>query len=128
VCYQYYNPSPSGRNVGDCAVRAIAKATDREWEEAYTALCLVGYEMDDLPNSNAVFGRHLERNGFKKRFIPNSCLDGYTVEDFCLDHPEGTFVLCLSGHVVCVKNGTLWDTWDSRREIVLYYFEKVEKG
>ena len=28
----WYNPSPTGRNVGDCAVRAIAKALDIDWE------------------------------------------------------------------------------------------------
>ena len=28
-----YNPSPTGRNVGDCAVRAIAKALGTDWEK-----------------------------------------------------------------------------------------------
>lgn len=30
-----YNPNPAGRRVGDCAVRAVAKALDTDWETAY---------------------------------------------------------------------------------------------
>lgn len=123
--YSYYNPSPSGRNVGDCAVRAVAKATKQTWEKAYAALCLEGYEVDDLPNSNAVFGRYLEKHGFEKQFIPNSCLRWYTVADFCEDYPEGTYVLVLSGHVVCVEDSVLYDSWNSGNEVILYYFQKL---
>lgn len=119
-----YNPNPRGRNVGDCAIRAVAKATGQSWETTYAALCVEGFCVGDLPNSNSVFGRYLERNGFEKRSIPDSCISEYAIDDFCRDHPEGTYVLCLSGHVVCVEDGTLWDSWDSGREIVLYYFEK----
>lgn len=30
--FQYYNANPLGRNVDDCAVRAISKATDKSWD------------------------------------------------------------------------------------------------
>lgn len=30
-----YQPNPCGRNVGDCAVRAISKALGMDWETAY---------------------------------------------------------------------------------------------
>lgn len=35
----FYNPSPVGRSVGDCSVRAIAKALNIDWEtdRAYRA-------------------------------------------------------------------------------------------
>ena len=33
-----YNPNPRRNRVGDCAIRAIAKATDQDWEMAYTGL------------------------------------------------------------------------------------------
>ena len=34
--YQYYNPNPTGRTmVGDCSIRAIAKALGVDWEKAY---------------------------------------------------------------------------------------------
>ena len=43
-----YNPNPRRNRVGDCAIRAIAKATDQEWEMAYTGLYVKGYSMGDL--------------------------------------------------------------------------------
>lgn len=42
-----YNPNPVGRRVGDCAVRAIAKALDTSWEGAYLALVINGLQMCD---------------------------------------------------------------------------------
>ena len=30
--WEYYNPNPAGNRVGDCAVRAICKATGLDWE------------------------------------------------------------------------------------------------
>ena len=39
-------------------------------------------------------------------------------------HPSGTYILALSGHVVCVVDNVLYDTWDSSNEIVLYYWQK----
>ena len=43
-----YNPNPRRNRVGDCAIRAIAKATDQDWEIAYTGLYVKGYSMGDL--------------------------------------------------------------------------------
>ena len=48
----------------------------------------------------------------------------YTVDDFCGDHPVGTYILAIDGHVVCVQDGFYWDTWDSGQEIPIYYWER----
>lgn len=124
MSYAYYNPNPIGRNVSDCSVRAICAALDMAWESAYTALCLEGYVMCDLPNSNACWGSLLLRNGFKKQLISDSCLNGYTVEHFAKDNAEGVFVVAVPNHVVCIKDGEILDSWDSGNEIVLYAFKK----
>jgi hypothetical protein len=42
-------------------------------------------------------------------------------------HPTGYYLLALDEHVVAVRNGYYYDTWDSGDMIVLYYWEK-EKG
>ena len=44
----YYNPSPAGRNVGDCAVRAVAKALDTDWETAYALIASAGFAIHDV--------------------------------------------------------------------------------
>lgn len=121
-----YNPNPTGRSVGDCAVRAVAKALDIDWETAYVMITTNGYQMGDMPSSDSVWGAVLRQNGFYRQALPNRCPDCYTVEDFCYDHPEGTFVLGFGGHTATVVDGNLYDSWDSRREIPIYMWYRKE--
>lgn len=80
--------------------------------------------MHDMPSSNAVWGAFLKKEGFKRYIIPNECPDCYTVEDFCIDNPRGTYVLATGTHAVCVRDGFFYDTWDSGKELPIYYFTK----
>ena len=53
--YVYYNPNPVGRiAVGDCTVRAISKALNISWDDAYDLLADAAKGMGDMPSSNAV--------------------------------------------------------------------------
>lgn len=125
--YRYYNTNPMGRNVGDCVVRAVSKATGQGWGETYLALCVQGYMDGDLPSANAVWGAYLRTLGYRRQIIPDTCPDCYTVAEFAAEHPCGTYILALSGHVVCVQDGTIYDSWDSSNEIVLYFWERSNK-
>lgn len=122
--YIQFNPNPAGRHVGDCAVRALAAALGKSWEEAYTDICDAGYNMCDMPSSDAVWGAVLRQNGFYKKAISNYCPDCYTVDDFCHDNPIGTFVLGFGGHAATVIDGNLYDSWDSSKEIPTYVWYK----
>ena len=124
--YREYNPNPVGRRVGDCAVRAIAKALDIDWETAYLKLIINGFQMGDVPSSDSVWGATLRQNGFYRKSIPDTCPDCYTAKDFCEDHPQGVYVLGFGGHVATVKDGDLFDSWDSSNEIPQYYWYKEE--
>lgn len=115
---------PTRENVGDCTVRAISKATGKEWGETYFAMAIEGYLEGDMPSANAVWGAYLRRIGYKRYMVPDTCPDCYTVGKFADEHPEGTFILALSGHVVCVQDGVIYDSWNSENEIVLYYWQK----
>lgn len=121
-----YNPNPDGIRVGDCVIRALTKALGVDWETAYWLVCLQGNQMRNMPSSNAVWGALLKKYGFTRQVIPNECPDDYTVEDFCNDNPQGTFVIAIKDHVVCVRNGNLYDSWDSLSELPLYYWQKEE--
>jgi hypothetical protein len=46
--YEHKNPNPKDKNVGDCTVRAIALATNQEWDKVYLDLCLQGYTESDI--------------------------------------------------------------------------------
>lgn len=124
--WAYYNPNPTGRSVGDCAVRAVAKALNTDWESAYKMIVENGFAMGDMPSSDSVWGAVLRQNGFYKMAIPNACPDCYTAEDFCNDNPIGTFVLGFGGHVATVVDGTLFDSWDSSMEVPIYVWFRKE--
>lgn len=129
--WQMYNPNPTGRSVGDCAVRAISKALDIDWETAYLMIAKNGYQMGDMPSSDSVWGAVLRQNGFYRKAIPNECPDCYTVADFINDNPKGTFVLGFGGHTATVVDGELYDTWNSLNEIpqfVWYRKDENENG
>ena len=119
-----YNPNPTKKNVGDCTVRAISKATNQSWEQTYIELALRGFMMGDMPSANAVWGADLKRHGYIRRIIPENYPDFYTVRNFADDHPNGTYILALSGHVVCIIDGVLYDSWDSSGEIPIYFWCK----
>ena len=122
--YVYYNPNPTSRRVADCAVRAVAKALDTDWETAYALIATNGYAMGDIIASDAVWGSVLRQHGFYRESVPNTCPDCYSAEDFCRDNPKGTFVLGFGGHVATVVDGNLYDMWDSSNEIPQFVWYK----
>ena len=119
-----YQPNPCGRNVGDCAVRAISKALGMDWETAYAVIVSAGFDMCDMPSSNSVWGAVLRKHGFIRESIPNTCPECYTAEDFCRDHPHGIYVLGFGNHVATAINGDLFDSWNSLSEIPQYYWKE----
>ena len=127
MSYRNYNPNPIARNVGDCAVRAIAKALDIDWEKAFMLLMASAYQMGDMPSSDAVWGAVLRQHGFYREVVPNTCPDCYTARDFCIDHPKGVFVLAFGGHVAAVVDGDLYDTWDSTNLYPQFYWYRKDE-
>lgn len=122
--YIEYNPNPAGRRVGDCSVRAVAKALDVGWEKAYALMAANGYSMCDMPSSDSVWGSVLRQHGFYRDAVPNTCPDCYTAQDFTSDHPKGVYVLGFGGHVATVVDGNIYDSWDSSNEIPQFYWHK----
>lgn len=121
------NLNPCHKRVGDCSVRAISNALGIDWKEAYCILATKGYSSCDVMNADHVIGSVLKDNNFSRSIIPNSCPDCYTADDFCEEHKNGVFVLFFGGHVACVRDGLLLDTWDSSQEIPQYYWAKEER-
>lgn len=124
--WKLFNNNPTGRNVGDCAVRAVSKALDVSWETAYIMIASNGFSMGDMPSSDSVWGSVLRQNGFYRKAIPNTCPDCYTAEDFARDNPIGTFVLGFGGHVATIVDGYLYDAWNSSGEIPVYVWYRKD--
>lgn len=122
--YTYYNPNPLGHHRGDCTVRALCKATDCSWDYVHSVLCAISNAYKDMPSADHVYGVFLRMQGFKRYIVDDHDQDVYTVRDFCEDNPEGTYILAIAGHVVCVVDGVYYDSWDSGGEIPLYYWKQ----
>lgn len=122
--WKQYNDNPLGKKVGDCTIRAISNALDMSWDDTYIALALQGYIMCDMPSANHVWGAYLRKNGFVRKITPESCPYCYTVHDFCADHPSGVYIVALQGHVITIRDGDYYDSWDSGNETPIYYFER----
>lgn len=122
--YIPFNNNPCNRRVGDCVVRAISKVMDKSWEDTYMALAFQGIMLCDMPTANHVWGSYLSENGFKREIVENSCPDCYSVAQFCIDNPTGTYVLATGTHVIAVENGNYYDSWDSGDEVPIYAWRK----
>ena len=125
--WMYFNNNPAGRHVGDCSVRALSVALNTDWETAYALAALNGYLMNDVISADSVWGSVLRQNGFYRHAIPNTCPDCYTIGDFAEEHPDGTYVVGTGTHVVTIRDGTVFDSWDSTQEIPQFYWHKEEK-
>ncbi len=126
MAWKEWNPNPTSRRVGDCAVRAVARALGVDWETAYLKIAAAGYGMGDMPSSDSVWGAVLRQNGFYRKAVPNTCPMCYTVEMFAQEHPEGIYVLALGCHVVTVEDGDWYDTWNSGDEVPQFYWYREE--
>jgi hypothetical protein len=92
------------------------------WETAHLTLDVMAIGMGDMPSSDAVWGAVLRQHGYFKYLVNEYT----TAADFCEEHPRGTYVLAFGGHVATVINGDLYDSWDSSKEVVQYYWSKEE--
>lgn len=125
--FRYLNVNPYRILVPDCTIRAITVLTGKTWEEVYDGVCAEGKLMHNMPSSNAVWSSYLSKLGYVRTPMPNTCPDCYTVDDFCHEHQTGKYLLALFEHVVAVVDGYYYDTWDSGRKVVLYYWKGVDQ-
>lgn len=122
----FLNPNSCGISTGDCVVRALSIAMDKDWHEIYLDLCAIGYCMCDWGNSNRCWQEYLTYYGYECEAVPYNKNSRYAVRDFANEHPKGTFILATGAHVVTVKDGSYYDTWDSGSEIPVIYFHKPD--
>lgn len=124
MAFIYYNPNPLKKHTGDCVIQALCKVMGLSWEEVFLGLSEISLLVYEVPESNTVWDIYLRENGFSRHAIPDTCPVCYTVEDFCLDYPYGTYVLGTGNHAVAIVDGNIFSTWDCSNEIPIVYYEK----
>lgn len=106
--FHYYNANPFGRHVNDCTVRAISLATERSWEDTYKLLAEYGCEKG-ITFSEVDFINDFLADRYKRYCLPPQAK---TVRDFLDMKLEGRWLITMNGHITCVIDGILYDTFD----------------
>lgn len=114
------NVNPYGKNMEDCLIRAITKATDKDYMEVMDGLIAVADEHEweiDETRTGAVYLKSIGWDLFE----PSRRV---TVNQFSklVTDPRVVFV---RGHATYTEGGNIYDTWNCSRYKVNYIFAKV---
>lgn len=109
-----YNANSRNHSTGDCTIRALSIAYGMRYDDVHRDLL----KIDSQYWYDFVWTQFISTHGYisKKRVKQ----DAITLSEFADIHNEGTYLVTvgktaatLSSHVVCLENGTVWDTWNS---------------
>ena len=97
----------------DCAVRAYAIAKEIPYTDAHLLFEKAGRR----PQHRTYWEIYTKlRIKFTFRYI--------TVKNFIIQHPEGSFYVCMNGHAFVIKNGVIFDNRKlSGRIVIKRWFE-----
>ena len=126
---KYYNANSSGRSTGDCVKRAISFAFDIPYTQAAK---LLNNKMKDLKFDSwqiyPVFKNVIRDLGGGESV---DVKDTITVDEFAdTNDPNYIYIVLVSekpkgrtSHLLTIRNGKVWDSWDSRDYYVRYYWK-----
>ena len=127
--FHFYNANPKGKFTGDCSIRAICTALGKPWEEVAVGMAEIACETGYSPCTSDCEDEYLARNGWvKMKQAKKSSGKKYTGKEFVKLNSKTTMVAHIGGHhTVCIKDGKVWDTWDSTEGCVGNYWIKGAK-
>lgn len=108
--WKYYNANAKGKSVNDCVVRAISKAEGKSWDKTYDELSNIAQSEGILLDDVNFVEDYLDK---RYRRVPHH---SKTVGEFIKEYKKGTYLITMPGHITCIINGTLYDTFDCRKE------------
>lgn len=129
--YKYYQPNRKDLKdkYGDCTIRALSKALNVSWIEAFELTIPYCKEYQctnifDMPHN--LEAEVMSKLGFKYYGISNkSGSKRPTVAGFAKTHNKGVFILNVANHEVAVIDGVYFDTWDCGSKSLYGYYEKI---
>lgn len=125
--YKYYQPNKKDLKdkYGDCVIRALTKAMNKEWLEVFEELLPYARQLQCMPSEKLCYETYLKANGFEYVGISNKKGSKRpTVDRFAKDHKQGTYVLNVANHIVAVVDGIYYDKWDCGECCLYGYLEK----
>jgi len=115
---KYFKPLFKKDRTNDCSIRAIAHALDKDYMEVMKEIFSLAIEMVRMPNDDLVVETYMNQLGYKRHKTltqrNGDKLSLYCVEKF--PHKTGVYLIRVSKHWTCVKEGVLYDTWNCSRK------------
>lgn len=138
--YTYRQENPKGKKTGDCVIRALASAMQKDWDTIYDDLYKIGKKYKLMPNDDHCYERYLKENGWTKQKQPRKADNTkYTGIEFLewLDaevkrgHKDKSSVIISIGsqHLSMIEWSTIsgfviCDSWDCSRRCVGKYWTR----
>ncbi len=114
--YIYYNANPLGRQVNDCAVRAISLAENSSWDETYDKLSAYAKERGMLLDEAKFLEPYLDSKYPKVYYRCTKC--NKSLGELLPTIRKGIYLITMKGHITCSINGVVFDTWDCTERTV----------
>lgn len=113
--HKYYNPNPRKIETADCVVRAMIRATGRDWDSIYKELYEIGFEKKVMPNNKEAWEEFLKRHDFvyNKLTIKKGSKRPRVYQVAKKTKGTGPVVCVVANHIVTAVDGYYWDIWDS---------------
>ena len=106
--YRFYNANAVNRYEDDCVIRAISCATGRSWDHVYDYLSDIAQYEGTLLDKREFVRNYLDRTYTRLKGIKG------TVGEVSGRYQDHTLLITMPGHIVCSKNGVIYDTFDCR--------------
>ena len=129
--YVYFQPNKKDikDETGDCQVRALCKALELSWVEAFDLTIPICRELQTYTIFDGNHAKTVEAMtslGFRYFGVSNKKgAKRPTVDGFAKEHPSGRYICKVAHHVVAVVDGKYYDTWDSGYRSMYGYYEKA---
>jgi hypothetical protein len=105
-----FNAHPKGLSVKDCVVRAVSTAFEKDYMKTSRELNRVKKELGYSSYKDRKFLYDYLASYDRLLFKGTPGQPRTKVVDFLREHPQGTFIVSVRGHVTTVRDGYLVDS------------------
>lgn len=125
--YKYFQPNKLDLKdqAGDCAIRAVCKAEEIDWLEAYDLMYKYSRVVQSPMNCKYGFEACMKAMGYYYTGVSNKKgTKRPTVKQMAKQYPDKTIICIVSNHYVTCRDGYYHDIWDSGDKPLYGYWEK----
>lgn len=123
--FRYFNPNPSLKEKGDCIIRALCAACDKDWITVYDSVVYMARKQYTMPDDMDIVKQFLEEEGFVPyKVTVKKGSRRPTMQKLIREYPGKTIVGQCASHIMCAKNGKVMDLWDSSDRPLYRYWVK----